>query len=325
MSTRLPADKFAPPGISGDIFIVPQFSHHPPGVPIEENPQALLDGTEREFVVSCMFSTDMGFNRGIDGIVDPQAGASFFRAPTSLSVFKIHTPLGVFDLAVNSKGDFSGATLVCRAHSLQEAKHIFLEGLVPTLDHFAYLGNLPLIIVRTLVTDKKHKTFSFGYTAPYQTADLNPGGITIHLEMLPIYALYREAKNSLSPFYRFLCYYKILEGIYRHLRPALFQKAANAGKKLSTMKELIPDDKEINNNHQNLVARPIQKFFENELTKDFRDAVAHYFLDNGTLMNVSDPTTTERYLNILWPLELCCRTVIANQENYYDQLASTTI
>ena len=325
MRSTLPASKFAPSGISGDLIFVPHFDRHPISAPVRDDRQVFSDNTERDFVVSCMFSTDMGFSRGIDGVVDPQAGASFFRAPTGMSGFKIHTPLGIFDLFVNSEGDFSGATLICRAHSLQEAKRLFLEGLVPTLDHFAYLGNTPFIIARTLVTDEKYKASSFGYTAPYKATELNPGSMSIHVEMMPIYALYREAKNALSPFYRFLCYYKILEGIYRHLRPAVFKKAVSIGKELSTTKELIPDDEELNKDHPKLIGRSIKDFFDNELTVDFRDAVAHYFLDNGTLMNVSDPTTTEKFLNILWPIELCCRTVIAQQEHYYDQLASTAI
>lgn len=325
MRSTLPASKFAPSGISGELIFVPRFDRHPTGAPVRDDRQVFSDNTERDFVVSCMFSTDMGFSRGIDGVVDPQAGASFFRSPTGLSGCKIHTPLGIFDLFVNSEGDFSGATLACRAHSLQEAKRLFLEGLVPTLDHFSYLGNTPFIIARTLVTDEKHKAFSFGYTAPYKAAELNPGGISIHVEMMPIYALYREAKNALSPFYRFLCYYKILEGIYGHLRADVFKKATNAKKQLSTTKERIPDDEVLSKDYPELIGRPIKDFFDNELTADFRDAVAHYFLDNGTLMNVSDPTTTEKFLNILWPIELCCRTVIAQQERYYDQLASTAI
>lgn len=321
MTTSLPADKFAPPGISGDLFFVPHFDRHPTGTPIQNNPQVFSDGSERDFVVSCMFSTDMGFSREIDGVVDPQAGVSFFRAPTGLSGFKIETQLGIFELFLNQERYFSGAKLTCRAHSLQEAKHLFLKGLIPTLDHFSYLGNTPLIIAQTLVADDKYKSFSFGYTAPYRAIELNPGGMSIHVEMMPIYALYREAKNALSPFYRFLCYYKILEGIYKHLRPAIFKKAADAGKQLFTTKERIPHDEELYKDHPKLIDRSIKDFFDNELTADFRDAVAHYFLDNGILMNVSDPTTTEKFLNILWPVELCCRTVIAQQERYYDQLA----
>jgi hypothetical protein len=39
-------------------------------------------------------------------------------------------------------------------------------------------------------------------------------GFTKEFEML--LSIYREAKNSQSPFYRFLCYYKILEAFYEH-------------------------------------------------------------------------------------------------------------
>ncbi|QFG77836.1 hypothetical protein F6A13_03680 [Acidithiobacillus sp. 'AMD consortium'] len=325
MTTRLSADKFAPPGISGDLFFVPQFGNIPAAEPVQNDSLILSDNTERGFVVVCTFSTDTGFGREISAVVDPQNGSSFFKAPAGASRFEFHTPKGLFALSMNSGGEFSGAKFSCKARSHQEARRIFLEGLVPTLDHLAYIAKTPFIISKTLVTDEKHKAFSFGYTTPYIAVVVNPGNASIHVEMMPIYALYREAKNALSPFYSFLCYYKVLEGIYGHLRADVFTKAASAGKQLSTMKERIPNDEELNKNHHELIGRPIKDFFDKELTVDFRKAVAHYFLDNDTLMNVSDPTTVEKFLNILWPIELCCRTVIAQQEQYYDQLASTVI
>jgi len=39
-------------------------------------------------------------------------------------------------------------------------------------------------------------------------------GLTQEFEIL--LSIYRDAKNSSSPFYRFLCYYKILEAFYEH-------------------------------------------------------------------------------------------------------------
>jgi hypothetical protein len=322
MTTRLPADKFAPPGISGDLFFVPQFGNIPAAESVQNDALILSDNTERGFIVACTFSTDTGFGREISAVVDPQNGSSFFKAPAGISEFKIHTPNGVFALFVNSDGYFSGANLSCNARSHQEARRLFLEGLVPTIDHFSYLANTPFIISKTLVTDEKHMAFSFGYTSPYKPVVINPGGIKLYVEMMPIYALYREAKNSLSPFYRFLCYYKILEGIYKHLRKDVYGKSKSRGNHLVTTRELIPDDEELQKYHPELIGRPINHFFNRDLRREFRDAVAHYLLDNGTLMNVSDPTTTENFLNILWPIELCCRTVIAQQECYYDQLAA---
>lgn len=43
-----------------------------------------------------------------------------------------------------------------------------------------------------------------------------PSAVNITKELDILLSIYREAKASLSPFYRFLCYYKILEAFYEH-------------------------------------------------------------------------------------------------------------
>ena len=44
-------------------------------------------------------------------------------------------------------------------------------------------------------------------------------------EMKPVYAMYREGKNSNSCFYGFLCYYKIMEGLLGGMRANAFARA----------------------------------------------------------------------------------------------------
>jgi methylamine utilization protein MauJ len=48
-------------------------------------------------------------------------------------------------------------------------------------------------------------------------------------EMKPVYAMYREAKNTDSDFYKFLCCYKIMEGLLGKMLANAFARAKTAG------------------------------------------------------------------------------------------------
>lgn len=157
---------------------------------------------------------------------------------------------------------------------------------------------------------------------PYDDVILNPGSAALRTELVPVYALYREAKNSVSKLYRFLCYFKILEGIYSHLRPELFRRAQQDGKSITTRKERIPDHPELVRFQSEYVGQPIKEFLDNELRKTFRDRVAHYFLDDGVILNPSDPSQASAFGRIILPTELSCRVVIETQEDYYRQYYS---
>ncbi len=313
---RIELSKLAPPGISGTLIIVAEFDRE--NVSPEHDVPRLDDKDERDFSVSCMFSKETGFSGSISGAVDATLGTSFFKPQPGHSDYAIQTPLGVFNLVTNAQSEFSGVTFRCRANTFQQARSAFHQGLVPFLDYISYVANVPIIIARVNYSDEKNKVQSFEFTTPYQEILINPTENTLHPEMLPVYALYREAKNTMSPLYRFLCYYKILEGIYNHLRPEIYRLAREHSVDLSSKKETIPDDREMHTNHNTLVGRPIKDFFDRELS-DYRNDVAHYILDSGTFLSVTNPDVTDKYLGILWPAEQCCRIVIAEQESLYTQ------
>lgn len=317
VSGQIDLSKLAPPGISGALKIEAEFDsdHSKP----TDDVTRLTDTKERDFAVTCQFAKETGFSSAITGVVDPTLGTSFFKPQPGISDYRVRTPAGTYTLIINADGEFSGARLQCRATSLEQAKQIFLKGIVPFLDHLAYIANAPLILSRVLYMDEKNAIQSFAFMTPYQDALVNPFENNLNDAMLPVYALYREAKNTMSPLYRFLCYYKILEGIYNSLRPELYRLAKEKNITLNRPREIIPDDPELRTTHPSLIGRPIKELFDRELTTDYRNDVAHYVLDTGAFLSVTDPTVTDKYLDILWPVEICCRTVIPNQEQYYIQ------
>ncbi len=139
------------------------------------------------------------------------------------------------------------------------------------------------------------------------------------VELLPVYALYREAKNATSHFYRFLCYYKILEGIYSTLRAPLFETARKRGISILAEKEVIPEHRELRMFQPAVIGRPIKDYVDRDL-QEVRNSVAHYILDSGTFMSPSDPDAIAQVANVILPAELCCRVVIGNHEKYLQQL-----
>ena len=128
----------------------------------------------------------------------------------------------------------------------QEAKAKFHKVVTPFIDHLSYKANCPIHIPLISSEDVKNRCIMINYTSPYPIAKLNPHESHLDTKMIPIYALYREAKNSDSCYYKFLCYYKILrEGIYKHLRPDLYKLARERNIEIQKQKELVPDHPEL--------------------------------------------------------------------------------
>jgi hypothetical protein len=132
--------------------------------------------------------------------------------------------------------------------------------------------------------------------------------------MAPVYAMYREAKNSFSDFYKFLCCYKILEGLLGTLRARVFVYARDRNIELERPKEKVPDLPEISPRFQTYVGKSIKAFFDEVLTPQFRNAAAHFVTDDGEILNMSSPDHIGSYAEILFVTESCVRTTIEVHE-----------
>jgi hypothetical protein len=307
--------ELAPPGISGDLQTV--FHYDPPSS--QRDDERLRDQEERDFDVHAVLMRDSGFERDIKTELGPADGTSFFQVPPGVTRLLIENSSGKFAFVFNEKREYSGIQARCRARSAGEARAIVLRAVGPVIGHLAYFANAPLIVGNILCVDRKNNVSVVGYTSPYRTLLVSPGHMSFPVELLPVYALYREAKNATSHFYRFLCYYKILEGIYSTLRKPLFESARKLGISIATKKEVVPEHRELRMFQPQLIGRPIKDYVDRDL-QDVRNSVAHYILDSGAFMNPSDPDAIAQVANAILPAELCCRIVIENQEDYLQQL-----
>lgn len=165
---------------------------------------------------------------------------------------------------------------------------------------------------------------SIDYTAPYREVVINSHIKLLRLELAPVYALYRDAKNSHSAFYSFLCFHKILDGLLGTMRANLRTRAAKKKIELTPRRELVPDAAEIRPAFKAYVGKPIKTFFDDVMTPQFRNAVAHFITKDGSVLNLSSPQEADRYNSILYISELCVRAVIQGHEAWLAELEAKT-
>lgn len=316
-SVTMDAQQLAPPGISGDMWSVQQ----KPDTSEADTQAALSDQSERDFEVRCICFRDSGFDRDLRAQTTFAVGTSFFSVPEATHPGFIESGGVTFEVVLNRKREIAGFRARIRASSPYHARSQFSRALTPVVDHLAYAADTPLIVSSPSVNDEKNLVWVFGYTSPYTGKVIHPGAVTPLFELAPVYGLYREAKNVTSPFYRFFCYFKILEGIFDSLRRDLFKRAKRIGITLTKVKEVIPEHRELRLVSPQLIGRSIRDYFDTVLRKEFRDGVAHYILDSGRIISPSDNEAVAAFMNVILPAELCCRVVVDQHEAYLAELS----
>lgn len=232
----------------------------------------------------------------------------------------METSQGRFEIKKNASGEFSLVEFECAATHSVEARRKFQTAVLPYLDHLSYLANCPAVIAALRIEDPTNKCVSIEYVSPYRRAVVNPGRATIYPELRSVYAMYREAKNSFSDFYKFLCYYKILEGLFGQLRADLFSRARAENISLGRPREVVPSDPELNATYQPYVGQPVKSFFDEVLTPKFRNAVAHFVTDDGAVLNMSSPEHIDSYADVLYVTELSVSSAIKSYESLLQAL-----
>jgi hypothetical protein len=120
--------------------------------------------------------------------------------------------------------------------------------------------------------------------------------------------------NSSSNFYKFLCFYKILEALLGPLRAKAMQAAKKKEQKISLPRLTLPASGALHPNQAKYVGTPIKKFLDDVLTPQYRNAVAHFVTDEGGVLHMGQPEHIDEYARIIHACELCVREVIAAHE-----------
>ena len=310
---KVDKDKLPPAGIAVDFISLLGFEEDD-----RTNEERLNDQSLREFEVHATLIKDKINFFDTIGSLTKEDGQSFFQLPEKAKEIIVESTFGKFIFEKNNKSELSFIKYKCDCSNWNEAFNKFYEGVAPFLDFLSFSANCPVSIEKMICWDRKNDSFAVNYIVPYSNNIIQPFLEELHNEMKPIYALYREAKNNKIYYYKFLCYYKILEGIYTHLRPEFMKAIKQNGISINTIKESLPNNDKLEKVHKTLIGKSIKFIYDNFLTKEFRNVVAHYFIQDSNVLNVSDYRTNKKFNSIILLSELCSRVVIETQNQYYN-------
>jgi hypothetical protein len=101
-----------------------------------------------------------------------------------------------------------------QANGAEDARQKAYRALAPTLSNWSVHLDIPMNIFQTDVLELRNSTIQMTYTTPFWDA---PFSVMPFQATTPGFrgfaSLYREALNSNSPVYRFLCFFRIIDGI----------------------------------------------------------------------------------------------------------------
>jgi hypothetical protein len=276
------------------------------------------DKSRRKFQLRMILNKRLEFFDNINLNADEKSGSSFLLVPDKADRILINYRYGLCTGIRNDRNELSSIVGEIETTGWLEALTMFVDGLSPIIDALSYSANCPTIISRVYCVDIKNIVEVITYNVPYRMSTMNQHIGYTYTEMMPIMALYREAKNTQSPFYKFLCYYKILEGIFENIRPKFFKMLRKNKLSIKTLEENLEHHQAIDSSYSNLIGKSISHIYQNLFTAKFRNVVAHFILKDGRILNVSDFRANNDFLAVLTILEQCVRKVIDNQNKYFD-------
>lgn len=276
--------------------------------------ERLEDKLPRKFTVTARFAKSPEAFNDIAITFDEKSGDSLFLTPAGTAYMKAETHDATFFIYPNAEGHLSTVKLECIAWSRDHARQQFNTIVGPSLDKFSYDTNTPLHIVQISVVDEKHHISSTEIFTPHPPVVLNNGLAKVSLTLTPVYAMYREAINASSPFYKFFCLYKILEGLLRTLKSKLYTEARTRGITLPPLHAKVPSYPDMPPEQTPYAGKSITKFFDEFLTENFRNSMAHFMSDEGAVLNVNEMAGIQRYSSVIHVTTLCCREAISHFE-----------
>lgn len=316
-SMQIPSERLGPAGTRGDLVVVSVMKDE-----TRRDEDRLRDSTPRPFKVFARLGKTALVADGIKGDFGPEDGESYLHLPGEAVAGRVRFNDRMMEFKKNAKGEKSFVEFECTATGLVDAKNRFLEFALPYLDHQAYVSNCPIFVQSIRIDDMNNQVQSIDYISPYRDTSIDQHIVEIQGDLAPVFAMYREAKNSHSDFYKFLCYQKIMDGLLGSLRSGLNQRARKLNIELQRQRNLVPNDSEIAMAYRNQIGVPIKKFFDDVMTPQFRNAIAHFITKDGTILNLSMPATMLKHAEIMYVAELCVRELIASHQMLSAQLVA---
>lgn len=225
-------------------------------------------------------------------------------------------------------------------NSAQRTAETAIQGLLSNLSSQL---DIPFNIEAIEVTEIATKAKGIWFVAPFAPTHMavRSAGSVTDAEFEHAVALYREALNSNTPVYRFLCFYKILE-LSRKRRARLGIKHKSVLKQVRPGEQVPLQDKKAMETWLNAlfyvnrdwdegvfdqvfipeaVGRKINNLFDNQL-RPIRDKIAHGILDSGEFL-LLDKADDRAIVSKWLPLLRClARRVMKNDFKEYLEFLS---
>jgi hypothetical protein len=307
LSTSIPAENLGPPGFQEILILSPGTDADTK----ETHEARLRDKSLRPFQVYCYLSKTISWTQKIDLELRENDNGSHIWFQDEVVNLIVKTPSGAdYVFHKNENNEISSIDAYYMAHGYSEAFSGFLDGINPALDRIAFICNVPIYFSKVIAVDRKNSIQYAMIDIPYSKKSFTGGIDSVPGELMPVFALYREAKNNVSPFYRFMCYYKILEGFFKSLRSNVIRDIRKIDPDFKPTRLTIPENEDLRKFSPQYIGQGIQKVYDDYLTVEFRNAIAHFVIDGSTPLNLSEYKTDTKYQNILHICELCVREVI---------------
>lgn len=308
-SIAIDLDQLGAPGVQGCLVVEAQFSDNR-----YEGKDRRKDRTPRSFLVKCRLSKLPQDRHDMRGDMSPDDGSSFLLVPPGKNAVEVTFQNVRMVLEANEAGELSMVSSRINAVTADHARTLFLDFLTRYVDHASYLYATPIHLDLLAVHDEMNEVQYIYFVAPPRLQIIAEGGETVSNEMKAVYALYREAMNASSPYYRVLCLYKIMEGLLGPLRTSIQRRAKAAKIDIASPKALVPDHIDIPDGLREQVGKPIKHFFDRFLTKQYRDTVAHFLLRERNALDLSAPRDVGRFTDVAFLADLAARVLIQQHE-----------
>ena len=271
----------------------------------------LQDQSLRPFDVEVLLTKHLTLPDTFNAGFTKEDGTSLIKLGSNI---KVDTASGTFHVDLNSRNEMALIRMRVEARVPTEARNKVYDAIAVFQDHLSYAAGTPILTGQMKIYDDKNQITTIDMVGPEREVTLGPGAQHLPLALSPIYALYREFKNSSSAYYRLLCLFKIMEGLLGVLRKKGREEAEALGVPFLMPKERIPDHPDISKELRYLIGKPIKDFYDNVLQKPYRDAAAHFLVQENVILQVSSAEERYKFTEMTFVCDLCVRILIPNHE-----------
>jgi hypothetical protein len=180
----------------------------------------------------------------------------------------------------------------------------------------SFQGNTPLHVDREILRDPESGWTRFWVLLPAADARMGPLRVRLVPLLRPVYALWRESRNSRSYFYKFLCLFKIVEGLQESILPSVYKESTRRGKHFEAVSRVVPDEPHIKALTPEFVGKKFTRV-RDELNGQYRHALAHFGLDHTAPLDLDDPKTRHEYERLFPVVDHMAAALIRDAERLF--------